>query len=227
VSARLARLERPPVALPVLRTGFPDLDALRLMRPGRLLLLESAPDAMLCRVVAQAAAARGALVVEAANRFDAYRLVEAGQRQGLQADRVLAGLRIARAFTPWQLQALLEEALPRDVGDAGLVLVSGACAQWLDPDTPRRAGRVLQRRALRVLRELAPDLDAPLLLAEDGARLRASPASREAILAEADEAASFSRGGGDAWRVRLRRAGAEILARPADAVQRSLAAWGA
>jgi hypothetical protein len=206
---------------PTLRTGFGDLDALRLLRPGRLLLLEDAPERMLYDLVAQAALSRGALVLEASNRFDAYRLVESAQRRGLPVDRVLEGLRIARAFTPYQLTALLEDTLAREAQGAALVLVCGTSQQFFDEDTPRRVSAILQRRAFRRLQKDAHAMHAPLLVAE-----RADGTLREPE-SHADEIARFAKHARDAWRVRLDRAGVSLVVRPDDLAQSTLAAWGA
>ena len=88
------------------------------------------------------------LWVEAANRFDLYAFAEAAKRWGDPPEALLKRLRIARAFTIYQLGALatdgLERAL-RQCPDAVTVVSEPLALAW-DAEVPvAEARRVLRR----------------------------------------------------------------------------------
>ena len=93
------------------------------------------------------------LWVEAANRFDLYAFAEAAKRWGDPPEALLKRLRIARAFTIYQLGALatdgLERAL-RQYPDAVTVVSEPLALAW-DAEVPVAEAR-------RVLRTLAAGL---------------------------------------------------------------------
>ena len=69
----------------------------------------SAIDRLLELLYAGSALARGRIsLLEGPNRFNPYRIAEQGQALGLEPDPVLGGIHLARAFTAYQLVALVD-----------------------------------------------------------------------------------------------------------------------
>ena len=108
------------------------------LKPGRGVLLWGEH----LRAVAAAAAVwgvtRGApvLVVDAANRFDPYRLVREAVHHKLSPQEALSRVRVARAFTSHQLVRLLEETFPAILAPGSLVLVLGPVSLFYDEQVP-------------------------------------------------------------------------------------------
>ncbi|MGA9755577.1 MAG: hypothetical protein WBV23_10595 [Desulfobaccales bacterium] len=108
------------------------------LKPGRGVLLWGEH----LRAVAAAAAVwgvtRGApvLVVDAANRFDPYRLVREAVHHNLSPQEALSRVRVARAFTSHQLVRLLEETFPTILAPGSLVLVLGPVSLFYDEQVP-------------------------------------------------------------------------------------------
>jgi hypothetical protein len=158
----------PPRAIPLSRWSA--FDALDLVQPGRVLLLDvAAPQGhrLAMDLLAGALAARrSAFVVDGANWLDVYRLGEAAERHGLSRADALGHVRVARGFTAYQLQSLVEDALPRLLaeGPAGLVLVPGLPDLYQDEDLQRDEGRVLLGRALDALRAQATEHAVPVVV---------------------------------------------------------------
>jgi hypothetical protein len=75
-------------------------------------------------------------VVDAANRFDPYRLVREAARRRLPATKALARVRVARAFTSHQLMRLLAEIFPASLAPGSLVLVLGPVSLFYDEQVP-------------------------------------------------------------------------------------------
>ena len=119
-------------------------------------LLRGAPDvrALAMDLAAATIMAEGTVLwIEAANRFDLYAFAEAAKRWGDPPETLLKRLRIARAFTIYQLGALatdgLERAL-RQYPDAVTVVSEPLALAW-DAEVPLAEAR-------RVLRTLAAGL---------------------------------------------------------------------
>jgi hypothetical protein len=108
------------------------------LKPGRGVLLRGEH----LRAVAAAAAVwgvtRGApvLVVDAANRFDPYRLVREAVHHDLSPQEALYRVRVARAFTSHQLVRLLAETFPAMLASGSLVLVLGPVSLFYDEQVP-------------------------------------------------------------------------------------------
>lgn len=127
-------------------------DLLRLPRSPQGLVVLSGPDA--CLTVGLLLALRGAiaarplLVIDGANAFDPYLISDLARRLGLPPRTLLGQIRISRVFTCYQLEALLEERLPRvreQFNPYGLFL-SGPLEPLLDEEIRREeAVRVFQR----------------------------------------------------------------------------------
>jgi hypothetical protein len=75
-------------------------------------------------------------VVDAANRFDPYRLVREAARRRIAAKEALARVRVARAFTSHQLVRLLAETFPANLEPGSLVLVLGPVSLFYDEQVP-------------------------------------------------------------------------------------------
>lgn len=152
------------------RSGWAAFDGLRLVRPGRLLLLDlGAPQGHRLTLDALAGAlatGRQAVVVDGSNWLDVYRLGEAAQRHGLSRAAALGQVRVARGFTAHQLQSLVEDALPRLLAEegAGLVLAPGLPDLYQDEDLDASEARVLLARALATLRAQAQAHATPVLV---------------------------------------------------------------
>lgn len=174
-------------SLDLIQSGWSDFDAMRPLRPGCLTLLDAPGDSDLVdRLYADAAVqGRVVLVADGANSVDAYRLATAGRRRALARlgpdaprrelaayeELTLDRVRVARGFTVHQLQAIVEDELPREAERAaeegfavGLVAAPGLLSMSLDVDVQRDEARVLAERAVRSLRALAKRLDAPVLV---------------------------------------------------------------
>ena len=84
------------------------------LKPGRGVLLWGEHLRPLAAAAAVWGVARNApvWVVDAANRFDPYRLVREAARRKLPPQEALARVRVARAFTSHQLVRLLAGDLP-------------------------------------------------------------------------------------------------------------------
>lgn len=80
--------------------------------PGEAAVWMGAPaaiDRLLELLYAGSALVRGRIsLLEGANRFNPYRIAEQGQALGLEPDPVLEGIHLARAFTAYQLVALVD-----------------------------------------------------------------------------------------------------------------------
>jgi hypothetical protein len=80
--------------------------------PGEAAVLtgaSSAIDRLLELLYAGSALVKGRIsLLEGANRFNPYRIAEQGQALGLEPDPVLNGIYLARAFTAYQLVALVD-----------------------------------------------------------------------------------------------------------------------
>ncbi|HEV2317736.1 MAG TPA: hypothetical protein VGV89_09220 [Thermoplasmata archaeon] len=96
--------------LPTEGTLFPWLE--RRFAPGEATLWmgpSSAVDRILGLLYAGSAAAGGRIsLLEGANRFDPYRIAEGGRAVGVDPGVVLERIRLARAFTAYQLVALVD-----------------------------------------------------------------------------------------------------------------------
>ncbi len=140
-----------------------------MFRPGELtLLLGPRPEALALLHACCADAAcrgRGAVWVDGGNALDPLdlsrrcRALRCGTREAL--DRV----NVARAFTAYQLQAIIGERLEAKVLEASpsLVLVASLDQLFDDPDVDRREARCLLRASLEDLRSLARRTGAAVL----------------------------------------------------------------
>ncbi len=116
------------------------------------------------------------IVLDGANRFDPY-LVSSFARKALIAPaKLLKGIRIARAFTCYQMASLIGEKLNALLKqEEGIVqpenrwiILLGPVTPFLDEDVPEREVRPLFERSLKKLEEMALKRVPFLLFQSDG-----------------------------------------------------------
>jgi hypothetical protein len=135
------------------------------LKPGRGILLWGEHTRALAAAAATWGLARGApvWVVDAANRFDPYRLVQEAAKADLSPQEALARVRVARAFTSHQLLRLLKETFPAKLAPGSLVLVLGPVSLFYDEQVPLNERRRLFRDLVALLARVK-DQSALLLL---------------------------------------------------------------
>jgi hypothetical protein len=107
------------------------------LKPGRGVLLWGEHLRHLAAAAAVWGVARNPVwVVDAANRFDPYRLVREAACHHLPPQKALSQVRVARAFTSHQLVRLLEETFPASLESGSLVLVLGPVSLFYDEQVP-------------------------------------------------------------------------------------------
>ncbi len=183
----LPQVEPPPVSLTP-TSGWAAFDALQRVRPGRVLLVDvgcrAASRLLMSLLASTVAQGREAVVVDGGNWLDVYDLGNQARAHGLRRQAVLEGVRVARGFTAYQLQSLVEDALPKmlDEGMAGLALASCLSEMYLDDDLAPEEARVLVTRALRTLRALARKHDVPVIVSN----MTLAPGQRHKLRAALD-----------------------------------------
>ncbi len=140
------------------------------LKPGRGILLWGEHLRSLAAAAAIWGVARQApvWVVDAANRFDPYRLVREAARRKLPPQAALLQVRVAQAFTSHQLVRLLQEAFPARLAAGSLVLVLGPVSLFYDEQVPlaerrrlfqdlvTQLGRIKTQSALLLLQPRLP-----------------------------------------------------------------------
>jgi len=103
------------------------------------------------------------IVLDGANRFNAYTVSSFARRTLIPPEKLLKSIRIARAFTCYQMATLMGEqliSLLRREGATELlqrrwVILLGPLTTFLDEDVPEREVRPLLERSLRKIEEMA------------------------------------------------------------------------
>ena len=107
------------------------------------------------------------VVLDGANRFDPYTVSSLARRAWIPPERLLKSIRIARAFTCYQMATLMGEQLTsllRREGAAELwVILLGPLTTFLDEDVSEREVRPLFERSLRKIEGVASE-GVPFLL---------------------------------------------------------------
>ena len=206
------------------RTGWDGFDDLRLLRPGRAVLFDVAPEAapaaarLLAGFLAGGVGARGrAVLVEARGAWvDAPLLREAAEGLGLRPAAVVAGVRVARTGGPSRLQALLEEGLPALLArePAGALVAADLPEAHIGGRRQGLHGREDLARALAWLRATARLHDAPLVLSTCALARRPSRALRETLLEAVDEAVALRPTLDGGLRITVPGRGVTLLATP-------------
>ena len=97
------------------------------------------------------------VAVDGGNRFDPYAIARAAQALGGSGTEALSRIRVSRAFTCYQLEALLARRLPAALErfDARLALVLGLPETFADADVPYPEACRVFRNCLSALRRVA------------------------------------------------------------------------
>jgi hypothetical protein len=167
---RLAPHSRRSRAAPLLPSEpalFPWLA--RRFAPGEVTLWTGpgvAVEPMLELLYAGNALARGRVsLLEGGNRFHPYRIGELGRSLGVDATETLRRIRLARAFTAYQMVALVDGwANEARRHPPTLLVAHDLPALFAADEIPDDERAALLRHVARTLRTLADDVRAPLLL---------------------------------------------------------------
>jgi hypothetical protein len=146
---------------------FPWLE--RRLAPGEATLWTGPPAALepLLELVYAGSARTGRRIslIEGANRFHPYRIGELGRAFGVDATDTLHRIRLARAFTAYQLVALVENwAAEVRRHPADLLIGHDLPALFANAEIPAEERVALLRHAARTLADLVRTLRVPLLL---------------------------------------------------------------
>ncbi len=172
------------------------------------------------------ALARGRIsLLEGANRFHPYRIGELGRALGVDATETLRRIRLARAFTAYQMVALVD-GWAREVRRRPPTLLVGheLPALFQDAEIPDEERGALLGHVARTLAAIARDVHLPLLLTLD-------PSGFERFRALADEGppwsdlVTFARGPGT-LRMHAFRDDARVALMPRPAHQTGMEAFG-
>jgi hypothetical protein len=170
---RLAPRRATARARPLLPTDLPLFAWLgRRFAPGEATLFTGpsvAIEPMLELLYAGNARARGRIsLVEGANRFHPYRIGEQGRSLGVDATETLRRVRLARAFTAYQMVALVDRwAAEARRNPPTLLIGHDLPALFGDPEIRDDERTALLRHVARSLARLLRDVRAPLLLTLD------------------------------------------------------------
>jgi len=203
-----------------LLTGVEALD--RFMGPlegGRVAMLRGLGHApsLLPRIVVAAVLEldEDAVVVDGGNAADPYRLSAACRRLGARPGDVLPRVHVARAFTSFQMSAIVEDSLPRAVeeSDPGLLAVLSVDELYNDENVGRDQAAVLLGRAVDRVRSLAADRGLIAVLGDLRAH-RARQGDRFAAIVDerVDQCVSLERRSARTLRLRRRDGAVALLA---------------
>ena len=103
------------------------------------------------------------IVLDGANAFDPYRVSSFARKAVIPPERLLRGIRIARAFTCYQMTALVTEKLvpllrpssSRQHPQKPCVILLGPITTFLDEDVPEREVGPLFERSLKRMERMA------------------------------------------------------------------------
>jgi len=103
------------------------------------------------------------IVLDGANRFDPYMVSSFARKALISPERLLKRIRIARAFTCYQMATLMGERLVSLLREEGMaaprqkpwVILLGPITTFFDEDVPEREVRPLFERSLRKIEEMA------------------------------------------------------------------------
>ena len=203
-----------------LLVGVPAID--RFMGPlvgGRVVLLrglEHAPGLM-PRIVVGAVLELGedVVLVDGGNAADPYRLSAACRRLGARPEDVLPRVHVARAFTSFQMSAIIEDALPRAVEEhaPGLLAVLSVDELYNDENVGRDQAVVLLGRAMDCIRSLAEARGMVAVLGDSRAH-RSRPGDRFGPIVDArvHDSVTFERRSRRTVRLRRRDGTTALLA---------------
>ncbi|HTT14553.1 MAG TPA: hypothetical protein VMG81_02075 [Thermoplasmata archaeon] len=230
VLLRLTRRARAVRAAPLLPSEpalFPWLA--RRFAPGEATVFEgptAAVEPIVELLYAGNAVARGRIsLLEGANRFHPYRIGELGRTLGVDATETLRRIRLARAFTAYQMVALVDGWAAEARRRPPTLLVGHDLPALFATDEIRDDEREqLLRHVARTLGALLRDVPVPLLLTLTPHGLARFPGLADAGPRWAD-VVSFARGPGT-LRLRALRDDARLTLVPRPAGQRGIEEFG-
>jgi hypothetical protein len=122
------------------------------------------------------------IVLDGANRFNAYTVSSFARRALIPPEKLLKSIRIARAFTCYQMATLMGEQLisllkqeeATELLQKRWVILLGPLATFLDEDVPEREVRPLFERSLRKIEGMASG-GVPFLLFQSSVFSESSP----------------------------------------------------
>jgi hypothetical protein len=96
------------------------------------------------------------VAVDGGNRFDPYEISKAAKALGGDGKEALSRIRVSRAFTCYQMEALLSRRLPEALSrfDARLALIIGLPETFSDADVPYAEACRVFRNCLSALRRI-------------------------------------------------------------------------
>jgi hypothetical protein len=97
------------------------------------------------------------VLLDGANRFNPYTVSSFARRTWISPEDLLKRIRIARAFTCYQMATLMSEklfALFKEAAERPWVIILGPMTTFLDEDVPEREARPLFERSLRRIEEM-------------------------------------------------------------------------
>ena len=215
--------------------ALPDAPLLPTSAPG--LVLVTGPEA--CLTVGLLAALRTVgeertlLVVDGANAFDPYLIGRLARLLHRSPQWLLERIRVSRVFTAYQLEALLEERLPRvaaaggpgaATGGPSALFLSGPLDTLLDENLHRREAVRVFRRVLAALDRLLARSWTVVAACPD----LAPPPGREWFLGRLEERAARRvrvTVGEEGWRICEEESGREALWQPAIPVLHARRWW--
>ncbi|MBP6787959.1 MAG: hypothetical protein KA170_10260 [Candidatus Promineofilum sp.] len=142
--------------------------------PGEIRLLHAPPREAMLLLVARMALIGPLLVLDAANEFDAYRVARLIRRRTSRGDPVLGRVHVARAFTCYQVVALLRDLPASTMPHVVFDLPAPFCDERVPLDESRRLLGIALEHVERLRR------DAPLIIS-----VRPTAAGRRAGLLQA------------------------------------------
>jgi hypothetical protein len=160
----------------VIRTSIPTLDAFfHGLRPGTMTLIDSSDRMLfdlthiLC-VNGVSTLGRDVVWVDGGNSVNPYELGRICRRFGLDRSEVLDSVNVARAFTAYQLVALIDERLEDEVRRTGAGMVIVSCLPDMFQDREMRWSESYQliKRCVETLRDLSRESEAAMLVTNYG-----------------------------------------------------------
>lgn len=214
--------------------GLPDLDRAGALRPGALTLLDhgagagAGADALYAWMADAAVLGRAVLVADGGNFLDAYRLAAAARRRAAERfpaaarrelvafeEAALERVRLARGFTAYQVQTIVEDILPAEAEaeeGVGLVVAPGLLDMYLDDELSREEALTLAKRALSTLRRLAARHRAPAIVSNSVLSPRSDHPMRVLLDESVDEHVILAGAPHGGTAIHLPRRGAAFLA---------------
>lgn len=134
------------------------------LKPGTVTYIESSTSFLFgVTYMIIAAALRGpgsrAVHVDGCNMLNPYRMVRAMKRFRMDPTSALERVSVCRAFTAYQMSAIIDGALEERLQGASLLVVSGIQYLYQDRDMRNKEAKVMLRRASHIIDDLTNRFD--------------------------------------------------------------------